>query len=369
MVPTYDVGSIPFPGDFERFTRGLRAHPLLGLLHLTGHASERGYFEDKIVESFLDKVRAGISIPNYPQFRDMNEMFLSCLDGIAKTEAGYRVVGRISVPEGKLTIPEVAVIEEKAREIYERIGDFFNVKVCVTGPYTLASLFVGRESNLFVELGRVISKFVESNIFSGRFGRVALVAVDEPVFGLIDDPLLDHGRGGREELLKAWETVFHQIRSRNAQSIIHLHNTANDLFWQVRSLDIVESHVNDPLYSSSKTKECLERSDKFLKASVCVTDFDALIRNMETSRGTADEAEIGQRIADAWTEIRKGRMDPAIFLESTDVISDRLRRIVRQHGVRVSYAGPECGLRSFPTYDSAMECLRRVAEATQNPNL
>jgi len=41
----------------------------------------------------------------------------------------------------------------------------------------------------------------------------------------------------------------------------------------------------------------------------------------------------------------------------------RLRRAVERFGERVAYAGPECGLRGFPTYESALECLRRVARA------
>lgn len=367
MVLTYDVGSIPFSGDFdlEKFIKGSRTHPLLDLLHHTGYTSERGYFEDKVVESFVGKIKAGISIPNYPQFRDMNEMFLSCIVGIVKTVAGYKVVDRVSVVEKKLIIPEVDAIRDRAREISERVGDPFKVKICVTGPYTLSSMFVGREKELFISLGVALSKFIDSNIFNLKFGRVALVAVDEPVFGLIDDPLLDYGYGGREELLKAWENIFHEIKSRGVQSIIHLHKTSNDLFWGVKSLDIIESHVNDPIYSSLKTKDYLEESDKLLKASVCITDFDSLIKNVEISREVFDEAEISQRVADIWTRLRRGEVDPEIFLESTDEIANRLRRIVLQYKERVQYAGPECGLRSFPTYESAMECLRRVAEAAR----
>lgn len=369
MVLTYDVGSIPFYGEFERFVKGSRAHPLLGLLNLTEDSAERRYFEDKIFEGFVSKIKAGISVPNYPQFRDMDEMFLSCTDGITKGRDGYKVEDRVYLIDERSVIPEVAVIRERAREISELTGSFLNFKICVTGPYTLSSLFVNRESQLFIELGNIISKFIESNVFNEKFCRVELVAVDEPVFGLIDDPLLDYGHGGREDLLKAWESIFQKIRLRGAKSIIHLHNTENDLFWHVKSLGILESHVNDPLYSSPKTKEYLEEWDKFLKASVCTTDFDSLIYNVETSRGVTDKSEIGKRIADRWINIRKGREDPILFLESTEVILNRLKRITDQFAERVLYAGPECGLGSFPTYDSAMECLRRVAYAAQQLNL
>lgn len=365
MVLTYDVGSVPFSGEFERFLESSRMSSLQRMLHYTVDSAERRYFEDKIMEGFIGKIKSGISVPNYPQFRDMNEMFLNCMTGIDKTKEGYRVVDRVSLIPLRSVVPEVAVIREKAREIFETTGGFFNVKICVTGPYTLASLFKDRGSQLFIELGEIISKIVDSNIFNSKFGKVDLVSVDEPIFGIIDDPLLDYGYSGREDLLKAWENIFRKIKLKNSKSIIHLHNTSNDLFWQVKSLDIIESHVSDTLYSSLRTKEYLEKSDKFLKASICVTNFDSLIKNIETSRGVIDEAEISQRIADTWTNIRKGSVDPIFLLESKDILLDRLRRMKYQYGERVSYAGPECGLSSFPTFDSAMECLRRVAYTAQ----
>ncbi|MFH0896560.1 MAG: hypothetical protein V1850_00730, partial [Candidatus Bathyarchaeota archaeon] len=357
--------SIPFFGEFERFEKGSKTHPLLGLLYHTDGFAERRYFEDKLVEGFVDKIKAGISIPNYPQFRDMDEMFLSGLTGILKTKDGYKVMEKISLMEARSTIPEVEVLRERAREISGSVKGFFKVKICVTGPYTLASLFAGRESQLFIDLGDIISQFIDSNVFDEKFGRVEIVAVDEPVFGLIDDPLLDYGHGGREDLLKAWEKIFHKIREKGVRSVIHLHNTLNELFWNVNSLDIIESHVNDSLYSSLKTREFLETSDKFLKASICITNFDTLIKNVETSHEVTGEAEINQRIADDWIDIRRGIVDPNLFIENTELISGRLERIVQRYGNRVAYAGPECGLGSFPTYDSAMECLRRVAYATK----
>lgn len=364
MVLTYDIGSFPYSGDFKRFMNGLKTAPLTRLLY-TNKASDRRYFEDKIIECLIDKIIAGISVPNYPQFRDMNEMFLSSISGISKTKSGYKVVDNISIQERKFEIPEVVIIREKAKEVFEKTGLPLNIKICVTGPYTLASMFLDRESYLFVELGNIVSKFIKSNVFSDKFCRVSLISLDEPVFGLIDDPLIDYGYGGREELLKGWERIFYEIKSRGVHSIIHLHNTTNDFFWQADSLDIVESHIDDPLYSSPKTKEYLERYDKFLKASICITNFDVLIRNELTSNGITNELEINQRIAHIWTNIKKGRINPNTFLESTDIMSRRLGKIIGQYGDRILYAGPECGLKSFPTYNSAIECLRRVDRAAK----
>jgi 5-methyltetrahydropteroyltriglutamate--homocysteine methyltransferase len=371
MVQTCDVGSMPFTGDFDAFSKGAKpVDPLMELLYIEKHSVEKRFFEEKIVQSLIDKVRVGIDVPNYPQFRDMSEMFLSLIGGIAKAKNGYQVTGPLSVKEGKPSIPEVQVLRERVKEVYENARKPLRVRVCVTGPYTLSSAFIRKEPALFRGLGEVISQVVEENCFRGKFGGVALVAVDEPVFGLVDDPLLDFGSSGAEALLKAWESIFHKAKSKGVQTCIHLHSTSNELFWQVKPLDIVESHVGDPLYSSSRTGSLLEREDKFLKASISITDFDVLIRNrIEASVGRVDEATMNQKVADSWAGIGKGRIDPTIFLESLETVETRLWKIINQYGVeRVPYAGPECGLRSFPTYNSAMKCLKRAAEAASNVN-
>jgi methionine synthase II (cobalamin-independent) len=41
----------------------------------------------------------------------------------------------------------------------------------------------------------------------------------------------------------------------------------------------------------------------------------------------------------------------------------RLEKVVREFGVeRVPYAGPECGLWSFPSYQLAIDSLEKVAK-------
>ena len=195
-----------------------------------------------------------------------------------------------------------------------------------------------------------------------------LVAVDEPVFGLQDDPLIDFGSRGRENLHKAWESIFSKAKSKNAQTLLHLHKTADELFWETRSLDVVDSHVDDPIYQMKKTKEKLESTDKFLKASVCIADFDTLIKKriVTASGQKITELEINERIAEAWTSITSRKTDPEIFLEELDVVKERLVEIVGRFGEeRVPYAGPECGPKGFPTYECALECLRRVSSAVE----
>lgn len=362
MIKSCDVGSLPLIGDAERFLKGAKRFKSLP----TEKTAE--YFEKMVVEGLLDKLRAGIDVPNYPQFRDMNRMFLGMIDGVEKAKDGYREAGILSLRTEGSCIPEVSVIKENSQQIYERISKPFQVKVCVTGPYTLSSLFVYRDEEIFSRLGEMISQVVENNLFNGKYGSVSLVVMDDPLFGLLDDPLIDRGSEGREHLRKAWESIFHRANSKGIQTCIHLHNTADELFWEVESLNIIESHVDDPIYQIGKTKELLESTDKFLKASICITDFDRLIRESitATSQQKMKELTMNEKIAEAWRGIRSGNMDSETFLESEKSMKKRLTMTVNRFGVeRILYAGPECGLGGFPTYECALEYLRRVSNAVK----
>jgi methionine synthase II (cobalamin-independent) len=53
---------------------------------------------------------AGISIPTYPQLRDMNETFLDQMSGIRKEKQGWVMTGPLHVASDRLKIPEVQVI-------------------------------------------------------------------------------------------------------------------------------------------------------------------------------------------------------------------------------------------------------------------
>lgn len=366
MIESYDVGSMPFVGDFKKFLEGSNAYSSPSISQSLDSAK---YFEGKVVKGFLDKIMAGLGVPNYPQFRDMNEMFLEFMNGLEKITGGYIETGILSIKKEKTQIPEVTAIKNSSGKIYEKTGQPFKVKICVTGPYTLSCLFAYRDSGTFSRLGEVISQIVENNIFHGKLGSVNLVALDEPTFGLMDDPLLDYGAEGRENLRKAWETIFHKAASKGVRTCLHLHNTVNELFWEIKSLNIVESHVEDSLYRSEKTKKLLESTDKFLKASIGISDFDKLVRKniMAILPPKTGESIINERVAEAWKNIATGKLDPTVFLENVELMRERLTGIINRFGAeRVLYTGPECGLKSFPTYECALECLRRAANAVKN---
>ncbi|MFQ6068781.1 MAG: hypothetical protein ACE5KD_04465, partial [Candidatus Bathyarchaeia archaeon] len=150
MVESCDVGSLPFAGDVNRFLEGANCYG-----SSTGDLSSQ-YFEEKIVECLQHKMEAGILVPNYPQFRDMSNMFLSMTDGVEKVKGGYMEIGLLSLRNGKGILPEVEAIMKHSREFYETLGSSFKVRICITGPYTLASQFLYKDKRIFSRLGDVL---------------------------------------------------------------------------------------------------------------------------------------------------------------------------------------------------------------------
>jgi len=362
MVESCDVGSLPFAGDVNKFLEGANCYG-----SLTEDLRSQ-YFEEKIVEGFLHKMKAGVLVPNYPQFRDMSHMFLSMIDGVEKVKGGYMETSRLSLQNRKGILPEVEAIRKHSRDFNEILGSSFRVRICITGPYTLASQFLYKDKRIFSRLGNVLAQIVESNVFSNKYGSVNMVALDEPVFGLIDDPLMDRGSEARENLRKAWELILEKASLKNVQTCLHIHNTRDELFWEIKFLDIIEAHMNDPIYEAKRTKQLLESTDKFLNASITATDFDQLIQNhlVASSQQKTSETTINEKIGETWKNIKERKVNPVIFLESTDTMRKRLIKLIENFGAnRISYSVPECGLKGFPTYECALECLRRVADATK----
>ena len=364
MLELSDVGSTPFNGDYDKFLEASKVYSNT----LQKQTESAKYFEDKVVEIFVDKLNSGIDVPTYPQLREMNSMFLGIFEGIDKMKEGYYETGDLSISKEKVVVKEVDVIHKNSAKIEEIAGNPFKMKVCITGPYTLSCFFAHKDNEIFGRLAKILTEMVKKSIFDGKHGRVQLVSVDEPTLGFIDDPLLDIGAGGREDLIKAWEMIFHKLKQKKIDTCMHLHDTTNNIFWDVKSLNVIESHVNDPIYFSEKTKKYLSTTDKFLKASISISHFDNLIRNYIVDNFKEnEEININQKLGKIWGEIKNNTQDPAVYLENAEIMQKRLLKILDQIGSeKIIYAGPECGLKSFPTYETALKCLKTNAEAVTN---
>jgi 5-methyltetrahydropteroyltriglutamate--homocysteine methyltransferase len=363
-VLSSDIGSMPATTEPRVIEAGAqRSGTLLPLLNIG--VEDYSGFRDAVVSGYADKAKAGVEVPNYPQFRDMNEMFFQLMRGIEKGDGGLMAVGSIRPVKGA-SIPEVDVIRResaKARELSGR--DKLRLRICVTGPYTMASFFGAKTPGLYRMLGRAVARILDASLFRSRYAEVTHVCVDEPVLGFMNDPMLDFGAEGREALRAAWDDICRTASIRGVDTSMHLHNTSESLIWDVEHLNAVGSHVGDPIYTSESTRQLLEEKDKYIWAALGVTQFDTLIQMYYRAEGY--KGDMPEKIGETWTGIKKGVIDPYIFLEDQGTMEKRLSKILEFFGAeRVTYASPECGLNSFPDYGVAVECLRRSVAAIKN---
>ena len=361
-----DIGSVPSRIDTDIIRSGARkANSLLPFLGV----SNEDYvdFEEAVVSSFIDKLKVGVDVPNYPQFRDMNEMYFELMDGIERIDGALHVVNGIKAKQGA-AIPETEAIRREAREIKSSSErDKVRIKVCVTGPYTLASFFQFKTPSLYLELAEALADILEVSMFKNGSAEISHLSVDEPVLGFMNDPLLDYGSDGREALRKAWDKICYVAKSHGADTSMQLHNTSENLFWDAEYLDIIASHVGDPLYTQESVKERLEETDKRLWAAIGVTQFDTLIENYYVAQGFT--GNIPEKIGEVWTGLRKATIDPYIFLEDTGLMRKRLNAVSEYFGSeRIACVSPECGLNSFPEYEVALECLERASSVVEDFN-
>ncbi|RLI08760.1 hypothetical protein DRO32_01840, partial [Candidatus Bathyarchaeota archaeon] len=160
---TSDVGSLPPITDEALVEKGARDILSPGRAS-SGPASE---FRRVVKKALEDKLRAGMDVPTYPQFRDMNRMFLSMLKGLEVLEGRYIEIGRLEVKDPR--IPEVLVAREAAPELADGLGlDKVRLRICITGPHTLSFSFAFRSPGLLRRLGQVLAEIAKANLVSDR---------------------------------------------------------------------------------------------------------------------------------------------------------------------------------------------------------
>ncbi|MDL5502617.1 MAG: methonine synthase, partial [Candidatus Methanoperedens sp.] len=77
------------------------------------------------------KIDAGVDVPTYPQFRDMNQMFLEIINDESAQEEPLIV--RID----RAKIMELSAMEDVGAQYLNKTGKKLNIRLCVTGPIEL----------------------------------------------------------------------------------------------------------------------------------------------------------------------------------------------------------------------------------------
>ncbi len=306
-----DIGSFPLP-------KGITRDWVMKNLYTKE-------YEEMVQRAFLMKLNAGVECPNYPQFQDMVEQFMRIIRNYQ--EDGYLVMKS-----------EAKIIE---LEYVEKIGADA-VRVCVTGPFELYVKELGTVifDDILENLAKSVARFVENAL---KYPNVECVSIDEPSLGLNPDL-----QPTEDQLRIAFEPLDFDVDVQ-----IHLH--APVFYERILDIDTIDvigiESAKDPSALDFVDPQDLESHDKKLRVGIARSDIDGIIAEFN-QKHNVNAWENEELIVKAINEI-----------ESPEVIKSRIERAYEKFGDLIAYVGPDCGLFSFPSQESAVALLKNVRRA------
>jgi len=329
MILFVDIGSYPLPKGMNRewIEQAVK--------------NNDPKFPEILKDAMQQKIDAGVDVPTYPQFRDMNQMFL----GIINDESAQEEP--LVVRREKARIMELSAIEAVGAEYTKKTGKKLNVRICVTGPIELYLNQFGGTSykDVLNAFAASIDRFINNSIDNAKQFKIATISIDEPSIGINPQIMFNDS-----DMIEALTIATKTSGSNKIDTEIHLHSPLHyKLVCRVPSIGVigVESAAN-PSYLDLIDKKDLEDYDKFLRIGVSRTDIFGMAAVLNEKYGT-----------NVWKE--PARLEEITTqMEIPDIIAKRLGKAYKIFGDRIKYAGPDCGLGSWPSQELAFKLLKNT---------
>jgi 5-methyltetrahydropteroyltriglutamate--homocysteine methyltransferase len=315
-----DIGSYPLPSAMTRQEIALD-EDLLAIVR----------------DVMLQKISAGVEVPTYPQFRDMNRMFLDLIEDPEMCEAPYLI--RKDAAE----IFELREMDALGKEMDRRLA----LRVCVTGPVELylATFGATEYSDLLYSIAESVARFLEASMKYKNFD-VVIASIDEPSLGISPSILFEE-----DEILGALEVA--SCPCTDIECEVHLHSPLfAEACCKVPGINIigVESAAN-PDYLRLIDRSLLEETGSFLRVGIARTDILSMAAKLSDKMGI-----------NLWTDPELLERE-ILGMESAEVMEQRLIQAYRLFGDRIRCAGPDCGLGSWPSQEMARKLLVNCGKA------
>jgi 5-methyltetrahydropteroyltriglutamate--homocysteine methyltransferase len=292
-------------------------------------------------DAMQQKIDAGVDVPTYPQFRDMNQMFLEIINDESAQEEP------LIVSKERARIMELSAIEDVGAQYLKKTGKKLNIRLCVTGPIELYLKQFGGTAykDVLNAFATSIDRFISNSIDNAKQFRIAVISIDEPSIGINPQIMFNDS-----DMIEALTLATRTSGLNKIDTEIHLHSPLHyKLVCRVPSIGIigVESAAN-PSYLDLIDKKDLEDFDKFLRIGVARTDIFGMAAVLNEKYNT-----------NVWKEPAK--LDEiTIQMETPRIIAKRLQKAYDIFGDRIKYAGPDCGLGSWPSQGLASNLLKNT---------
>ncbi|MBZ3935700.1 methionine synthase [Methanimicrococcus blatticola] len=336
-----DIGSFPLPPNASK-------------TELSEAAFNRN--NDKLLFPVLDqifelKMNAGVTIPNYSQVRDMTEQFLRPMRDENCTN------GPFSLKEECAEMVEMEALDLYCQKVREQTGEKPLVRMCVTGPTELYLKEFGGASytDIYQIFAEDVNLFVRNAMNRMKNCKIATVSIDEPSIGINPDLSLP-----ADDIVAALTTAGRDAAKNGADVEIHIHSPLYyELACQAESINVIgmESAAT-PSYADMIDKTVLSDYDTYVRAGITRTDIFSMVGTLNEKYGgnVWDKPEIMQEIV--------------TVMETPETAEKRLEKLYTVFGDRIKYAGPDCGLGSWPSQELAAALLKNtgIAIAAFNKN-
>jgi 5-methyltetrahydropteroyltriglutamate--homocysteine methyltransferase len=287
-----------------------------------------------IIDSFRKKCQTGLDVVNYPQHYDMHRQFTDTIH-----EAMDK--GTYVVDEKHAIIPEVHVIGQEAKQLWEETGKKVLLRVCITGPMELYLKEIGTTpyKDVLLMFAETVRRFAKNSILNFKYVKTEVVSLDEPSLGFQDISV------DKDTMLDFMEKAFD---FKGVIKQIHLHSpsrVANIL--EIKNVDVLSfEYAASPRNIEAISRKMLERAGKQIRVGISRTDIDSIIAELY-ERGMTNP-------------------DPEQLVESEETIRKRFVTAKEKYGCRMTFTGPDCGLGGWPTQEAAQLLLKRTVNIVKS---
>lgn len=332
-----DVGSFPLPPQIER-----RSFERAYALSRKAIAENKDVKSDEflwenfyqvIVDSFWKKAESGLDVVNYPQHYDMHKQLANVLEETMER-------GTYLIDASQAFLPEVYVIRQEAKSLYEHLGRKVRLRVCVLGPMELYLREVGTDAynDVLLMFAESVRRFAKNSILDSKHVKTTVISLDEPSFGFREIA------AKRDVILDVLEKAFD---FGGVARQIHLHSPSRlaDIL-EVKNIDVLSlEFAASPENINDISSRMLDQADKQIRVGISRTDIDSIMAELYD----------------------KGVRKPSIeqIAEEEATIQRRLKTAKQKYGERMSYTGPDCGLGGWPSQEAAQLLLKRTVNAVR----
>ncbi len=333
-----DIGSFPLPPHIDRelFKKAyvLARDAIINRKDITKDEFLLNNFYRVIIDSLEKKIKAGLDVINYPQHYDIHRQFT---DSIRKAMDK----GTYVVDEKDAIIPEVYVINEEAKRLYEENRRKVSLRVCVTGPMELYLKEIGPVpyEDVLLMFAETVRRFAKNSILNFKYVKTEVVSLDEPSFGF------QGISADRDVILDVLEKAFD---FKGAIKHIHIHSSSRVTeILDVKNLDVLSfEYAASPKNIENLSRKMLDRADKQIRVGISRTDIDSIMAELYDKGITKPTAEQ--------------------IVESEENIRKRFVAAKKKYGDKMTFTGPDCGLGGWPTQKAAQLLLKRTVNAVKS---